>query len=152
MKNDEKVKLSPAMREVLEQDDAEPIAGNVMARTINVTCGGGFTGMSYGWADEDEDAIAFVVRLVEAVDEDPEREDWGDEADSAVPIYTDERWRVGARLRDLIDDDEVRAMSDGSADITELLGVGLYLLASQILGVLASELAEVRENLDDEDQ
>lgn len=145
------VKYSARMVEALgfEPDD-ELIAGNVMAnaiRTAYATSSDPFAGINFGWTDEDEQALRFVLELVDAIEEradeldDPTatlaNEDWHEAADAAVPIYTGARWACAARFRDLFDEDEAAEFAAGWPNLAELLGVNLYVMASTILGALA---------------
>jgi hypothetical protein len=136
------VELSAAMLERLELEADNATAGNVMAnaiRTAYATSSDPFAGMNYGWADEDRDALAFVVGLVEEADEAGAFDHDGthDIADAAVPIYTAELWNVATRLRDLFDEDEIDGFEP--VDTSARLSVGLYLVASQILGALGDQ-------------
>lgn len=140
METTDRVYLSPAAVAALELGDAEPSAGNVMAHAIRAAYASGsdpFAGINYGWRDEDRDALTFVVGLVEEASDrglpvDPD--EVHEIADAAVPIYSGELWAVAARLRELVDDDEVRELVAPDADTDRRLAVGLYTVAERILG------------------
>lgn len=136
------VNISPAMVEALDIEGDTYTAGGIMAhaiRTAYATPSDPLAGISYGWTDEDPDALTFVVGLIESADEhdlplDPDT--IHEIADQAVPIYTAEVWAAATRLRDLTDDDATVELVANDATIEQRLAVGLYTVAVQILSAL----------------
>ena len=78
------------------------------------------------------------------------REDGSHEiADSAVPVYTHERWQVFVDLAAYNEDaSELGATAD---DLTGAAGVALYMIAERLVHALADELSEALDEDDDED-
>lgn len=69
-------------------------------------------------------------------------------ADSAVPIYTHERWQTFVDLAAYHEDVTELAAPD-SFDLTGLAGVALYMIAERLVRALADELSDALA--DDED-
>jgi hypothetical protein len=141
MQPNDEVELSPAMAEVLELESPAS-AGNVMAHAIRAgyaSSSSPFEGIGFGWADEDPEALAFVVGLVESADESGlpiDSDDAHEIADAAVPIYSAAVWAAAGRLRTLFDDDEINGLGGGD-DTEQRLKIGLYVVATTILAGLS---------------
>lgn len=71
-------------------------------------------------------------------------------ADSAVPIYTHERWATFVDLGAYNEDaSEMGATAD---DLTGAAGVALYIIADRLVRALAEELSEALDDDDDQSQ
>jgi hypothetical protein len=95
---------------------------------------------------------SFLERVADAADS--IREEGGDEdnvseaADSAVPVYTHERWQVFVDLAAYNEDvTELGATGD---DLTGCAGVALYMIAERLLHALLAE--DVDEDADEEEE
>jgi hypothetical protein len=62
-------------------------------------------------------------------------------ADSAVPIYTHERWQTFVDLG-AYNEDPAGELGDDGSDLTQTAGAALYLIASRLVGALAGELSD----------
>lgn len=63
-------------------------------------------------------------------------------ADSAVPIYTHERWATFVDLGAYDEDTSEYAAGEDASDLTMLAGVALYAIAERLVRALAEELTE----------
>lgn len=71
-------------------------------------------------------------------------------ADSAVPVYTHERWQVFVDLA-AYQEDVSELMPDAGDDLTGAAGVALYMIAERLVRALADELSEALDAEDAED-
>jgi len=69
-------------------------------------------------------------------------------ADSAVPIYTHERWQAFVDLGAYNEDTREFGAMD---DLTDAAGIALYLIAERLVRALAEELTEALDEDDDSD-
>jgi hypothetical protein len=116
------------------------------------------------WPDSvDSPGAVFLVRVARDVAEwvgqwdtpDDARDalsNFGDQAheiaDSAIPVYTHERWQT---FDDLAAWREDISEYGGTDDLTNAAGVALYMIAERLVRALAEELAEALDE-DDEEQ
>jgi hypothetical protein len=72
-------------------------------------------------------------------------------ADSAVPIYTHERWQVFVDLA-AYNEDPAGELGDDGSDLTQTAGVALYIIADRLVGALAQELSDVLSDEEDDEE
>jgi hypothetical protein len=71
-------------------------------------------------------------------------------ADSAVPVYTHERWQTFVDLAAYNED--ASELGGDASDLTALAGVALYMIAERLVQALAEELSEALDESYDPDQ
>lgn len=151
MNEKETRKLSLAMSSALDLSEDMATDGNIAAHAYNVayrTSNDSLAGIEFGWVDQEE-STSFLVGLVMEIDNlhlDGDLDEFEDQsheiADSAVPIYNQERIAAAAQLHAEVSDIGLLD-SSGSVSLAEFSGIALYEEALTILYALVEAVREV---------
>jgi hypothetical protein len=106
----------------------------------------------------DSPGARFLLQVAASVAESLEYDEDGTEdtsdmaqevADSAVPIYTHERWQVFVDL--CAYNEDISDFGTDETDLTALAGAALYVIAERLAVALIEEAREEQEDNDDDD-